>query len=142
MSGFEYINHHNGWAMAIAGALIVFTGLSVLSFIISQLHKIVRFFEKKSETPTVTVTEPCVEASASDALTLDDLSDLDQIAKLYKPLVDQLEQPFALSALYQLANAENIPHPHLTIKYLRESNILVAQEADLFIWDQPKLVGT
>ena len=137
MSGFEYINQQNGWAMAFAGALIVFTGLTVLSIIISQLHKIVRFFEKRSEVPTTVTPESSIDESASEDSTACDLTNFEEIAQLYKPLAEQLEQPFELSALYKLANEEDLPHPHLTIKYLRESNILVAKEADLFIWDQP-----
>jgi hypothetical protein len=38
--GLEAITTHNGWAMSLAGALIVFAGLVVLSTVISQLHKI------------------------------------------------------------------------------------------------------
>jgi len=41
--GLQAIAAHNGWAMALAGALIVFSGLVILSFVISQLHKILMF---------------------------------------------------------------------------------------------------
>ena len=41
MYGLEAINAHNGWAMALTGAIIVMTGRTVLSTIISQLHRIV-----------------------------------------------------------------------------------------------------
>ncbi|MBW1726140.1 MAG: OadG family protein [Deltaproteobacteria bacterium] len=39
MYGLQAIAAYNGWAMALAGALIVFSGLVILSFVISQLHK-------------------------------------------------------------------------------------------------------
>jgi hypothetical protein len=39
--GIEAIEAANGWAMAIAGALIVMAGLAILSLVISQLHKLV-----------------------------------------------------------------------------------------------------
>ncbi len=45
-TGIENITAHNGWAMAITGGLIVFAGLSLLSFAIAQLHKIILFIEK------------------------------------------------------------------------------------------------
>jgi len=35
--------------MAITGPLIVMSGLTILSIIISQLHKIVAMFDKKSK---------------------------------------------------------------------------------------------
>ena len=47
MYGLEAISFHNGWAMALAGALIVFAGLVVLSTVIAQLHKILTFWEKR-----------------------------------------------------------------------------------------------
>ena len=49
MYGLEAISAQNGWAMAIAGALIVMAGLTVLSFVISQLHKIAALLEKGVE---------------------------------------------------------------------------------------------
>ncbi len=49
MYGLEAINAYNGWAMAITGPLIVMGGLSILSIIISQLHKVVALFDKKEE---------------------------------------------------------------------------------------------
>ena len=49
--GFDAISAHNGWAMALAGALIVLSGLAVLSFVISQLHKVVALLEKRDEKP-------------------------------------------------------------------------------------------
>ncbi|UCH23428.1 MAG: OadG family protein [Deltaproteobacteria bacterium] len=47
MYGFENIATHNGWAMAAAGAVIVLCGLAVLSFVISQLHKLLNFLENR-----------------------------------------------------------------------------------------------
>ena len=49
MFGLKAVSAHNGWAMAAAGAIIVMCGLSVLAFIISQLHKIVGLFEEKKK---------------------------------------------------------------------------------------------
>ena len=49
MYGLEAINASNGWAMAITGPLIVISGLTILSIIISQLHKLVAIFDKKAK---------------------------------------------------------------------------------------------
>ncbi|MEN8212519.1 MAG: OadG family protein [Thermodesulfobacteriota bacterium] len=40
MYGLEAINANNGWSIAVVGVTIVFSGLVMLSFVISQLHKI------------------------------------------------------------------------------------------------------
>ena len=51
MYGIEAISAANGWAMACVGALIVFLGLSMLSFAIAQIHKLMPFFECHSVPP-------------------------------------------------------------------------------------------
>ena len=53
MYGIQAITAHNGWAMALAGALIVFSGLIVLSFAISHLHKLLKIFEKQKVSAVV-----------------------------------------------------------------------------------------
>ncbi len=40
MFGIDNITNNNGWAMAVVGASTVFLRLVVLSFVISQIHKI------------------------------------------------------------------------------------------------------
>ena len=47
MYGFENITANNGWAMAVIGATIVFAGLVVLSFAISQIHKVLALWDKR-----------------------------------------------------------------------------------------------
>ena len=49
MFGFENITANNGWAMAVVGASIVFVGLVILSFVISQIHVILNLWERKDE---------------------------------------------------------------------------------------------
>ena len=49
MFGIENITNHNGWAMAAVGATIVFSGLVILSFVISQIHKILRFWDDREK---------------------------------------------------------------------------------------------
>ena len=45
MYGFDAINANDGWSIAAVGIIIVFTGLVLLSFIISQLYKVLDFIE-------------------------------------------------------------------------------------------------
>jgi Na+-transporting methylmalonyl-CoA/oxaloacetate decarboxylase gamma subunit len=122
---FELISANNGWAMALAGALIVMTGLSILSFIISQLHRLVAVFEKK-EVASVEATPEKIPEKFPDSL--------DKVAALYEPLVKQLPESFGLEALFALTQKNNFPHPHLTIRSLREAGLLVAQGEGQFSW--------
>ncbi len=139
MYGFEAINAHNGWSMAIVGASIDFAGLIILSIIISQLHKILEFWEKRKS------TEKDDEKShqGSGAKTVKGKSipeifpqDILEVAKLYVPLIEQIGKTFQLTELYRLAQESNYPHPHLTITTFRQEGILSPIEDGLFTWNQ------
>ena len=128
MFSIQNIAANNGWAMALAGALIVMTGLTVLSFIISQLHRMVGFMEKKekaAETEPVGIPAQFPESVEAQAI-------------LYEPLIKQLPEPFALSALYSLTRDNDFPHPHLSIRAFREAGILVSKGEGLFSWNATK----
>ena len=125
MFSFELITANNGWAMALAGALIVMTGLSVLSFIISQLHRLVDLIEKKETTPKATEPDRIPEIFPDS---------LEDVAALYEPLVKQLPENFGIEALFQLTRENNYPHPHLTIRSFRDAGILISQGEGQYAW--------
>lgn len=137
--GFEAISHYNGWAMALAGGLIVFSGLVVLATVISQLHKVILFFEngvfslnnKKSSVPDRTT-----DTENEEAETLQNL-DINQIISLYWPLADKLGESFELTQLYETSQSKGLPHPHLSIKELRQSAVLLPLGDGIFCWNQP-----
>ena len=139
MYGLEAISAYDGWAMAIAGPLIVMSGLAILALVISQLHKVVDILErneKKQEemkaSATDTVAEDLPDVTAPDRLP----SDISEAATIYQPLIDRLEQPFQLKELYKIAQKNNFPHPYLTITSFREAGILVNVGEGLFSWNQ------
>jgi len=137
--GLEAISAYNGWSMAIVGPLIVISGLAILAFLISQLHKVVALLEKLEEKrkqtkalATQTEVEDKPELIVPDRLP----SDINETATIYQPLIDQLEQPFQLKELYEIAQKNNFPHPYLTIKSFREAKMLVNAGEGLFTWNQ------
>jgi hypothetical protein len=137
--GLKAISAYNGWAMAVAGALIVLSGLAILSFIISQLHKVVAFLEyrkeKRKQRKELSIslrTEKKQEWVIPDQIP----TDIGEAAGIYRPLIDQLEQPFRLSQLYEISRQNNLPHPHLTIRSFREAGILVNAGDGFFTWNQ------
>ena len=136
--GLEAIAAANGWAMALAGALIVLSGLTVLSIVISQLHKVVAVIkkEKVQSVESTPITEKFVE-SKDPATPIDgtDLLSIEGATSAYKSLIDQLEAPFELKALYALGQANDYPHVHITIKSLRAAGLLIPKGGGLFNWD-------
>ena len=125
MLGLEAISAHNGWAMAVTGIIIVMCGLSVLAFIISQLHKVIGLFEEKQK------AAPHFAQPAAD---IDILNDLAVTTLLYQPLTAELGDSFPLAQLYRIFERESLPHPHLTISALREAEYLLPSGDGFFIW--------
>jgi hypothetical protein len=136
--GLHAIAVHNGWAMALAGSLIVFSGLVVLSFVISQLHKILNIFEKKhvAQEPKTLDMEP-PEEKPWISLPKQFPTDIKEVAHLYKPLVEDLGETFYLSQLYEMSKKNNFPHPHITLTAFRESKILIPDGDGVFTWNPP-----
>ena len=129
---FARISASNGWAMALTGAVLVMLGLATLSLIISQLHKIISFFEKA---PTTTdETKHQGKLAADTHMDADYLMDPEVTVKLYQALTADLGDPFDLAKLYQLAVEDQLLHPHLTLRTLRESGWLVPAGEGTFTW--------
>ena len=140
MYGLKAITAYNGWAMALAGAVIVFSGLVVLSFVISQLHKVLMFFEKKSVGVQQNIEIPAVEPSEDTTgflLPEPFPTDINEIVRLYTPLVETLGESFYLSSLYENLRKNDFPHPHITLTALRETKILIPDGDGVFTWNPP-----
>ena len=135
MYGLDAINAANGWSMALVGILIVFTGLSLLSFVISQLHKFLPSVEKTDERPVESVPSPQKMPGPVESCP----TDLKVQAALFEPMIEELASNFPLTELYAQAKEYNIPHPHLSISALREATILVPLGDGVFSWDKERL---
>ena len=140
MYGLEAINAANGWAMAAVGAIIVFSGLVVLSFVISQLNRILSFWEN-----LISNFKKNHKAKQTDELQDEDNavvpylipSDIKEAARFYSHLIEDLDQPFELTRLYAISQQKGFPHPHITISNFRQANILLPAGDGLFTWSQP-----
>ncbi len=125
MLGLEAISANNGWSMAIIGTCIVMSGLAGLAFIISQLHRIIRLFEKKAVVAAVH-TEPPAD--------IDILKDIGGAFRAYQLMTADLGESFQLARLYEAFEKKNLPHPHLTINALREAGYLLPLGGGVFSW--------
>lgn len=143
MFGIDNITNNNGWAMAVVGASTVFVGLIVLSFVISQIHKILELWEnrgKKSNGKKETARLAEKEKSAPPAVNANRLPTISELISIYRPLVEQLAEPFQLVQLYEKTKEMDLPHAHLSIKSLQEADILVAQGDGTFAWNKLKAI--
>lgn len=138
VTGLEAITAQNGWAMAITGAIIVMCGLTILSFIISQLHKFIAIFEKKTNTD-VPAREKPAPSFANRAAEVDILNDLAAASRIYQSLTEDGPEKFQLTTLYTLCQKEQLPHPHITIRALRDAGYLLPAEEGIFYWKQSQV---
>jgi Na+-transporting methylmalonyl-CoA/oxaloacetate decarboxylase gamma subunit len=121
LTGIEAITHYNGWAMAVVGATIVISGLAILALVISQLHKVIYLLEKKKKVPIEEASEGILKRSKPADK---DITNIEFTLELYQPLLEELDEQFQLADLYALAQKYNLPHPHLSIRCMRESGKL------------------
>ena len=141
MFGFQNITANNGWAMAVVGASIVFLGLVVLSFVISQVHKILKLWEQRDELLNRHKKQAQIEEAKPIKAPVPIQRHLPSVADLTsidRPLVEQLNQPFDLLQLFEISNKMDLPHPHLSLKYLQQAGVLVPQGDGTFTWDNQK----
>ncbi len=141
MFGIENITNNNGWAMAAVGATIVFSGLVVLSFVISQIHKILQLWEDRAKILDRFKKPAAVEeAEEFDTLIYEErhLPEVNELVRVYSPLAEKLQSPFKLSELFEIANQADMPHPHLSIQRLQEAKVLIAEGDGTFTWNKLK----
>ncbi len=127
--------------MAAVGASIVFMGLVALSFVISQIHKLLKLWDDRQKIIDRFKTKVPADADVTEAVDARvyeerHLPAVDELASIYQPLIDKLEEPFKLSQLFEIANKNDVPHPHLSIQRLQEAGLLVAQGDGTFTWNK------
>ncbi len=136
MYGIEAINAANGWNLAALGILVVFLSLIILSIIISQLHRILAVWDKKEDLLPggMTVDRSQIRGNEKAASSGREETvphphvcpgDINEIAAIWAPLAEKIDDPFLLADLYKLAVKNDFPHPHMTIQRLWQENILV-----------------
>jgi hypothetical protein len=134
--GLENISANNGWAIAVLGAGIVFTGLAVLSLVISQIHRILKYFENRGEPQAPPRPEPEGVPKEKPPGTIHRLPEPKELVSIYRPLVEGLDEPFQLALLYEKAAKIDLPHTHISISRLREAGVLESQGEGDFVWNQ------
>lgn len=134
---FSRIAAHNGWSIASLGITITITCLAVLSMIISKVPLLVAFFDRigglinKNELPIIETPATAPAAPEYDFST----DGARQIAAVYMDCAKALGESFHLPDLYRVSQEKGLPHPHLTIKTLRESGLLLAEGNGRFKWN-------
>jgi hypothetical protein len=134
--GLEAINNNNGWEYALLGICIVFSGLVILSLVISQLHKLLNVWDNRASLFEALKSRPKAVPSPGESETRPArLSEsLVEITRQYGMLVDRIGEPFALPKLLTLAEKSGLHRPHATINELLQAGIIVPDETGYYLW--------
>jgi hypothetical protein len=73
---------------------------------------------------------------AQQSAEADILHDLDAAARIYQALLGSGEKEFSLQKLYKTCAKEQMPHPHLTIRALRDTGLLLPSGEGMYHWKQ------
>lgn len=112
--------------------LLVTLALALLAYLFSQRQKIASFFKLKKG---IEVEAPRQPAGAVMQANIDLLSDLTGAAQQCRRIAAEFGAGFKLAELYRLLENSDWPHPHLTIRSLRENGLLVPAGEGLFGWN-------
>ncbi|QTA93311.1 OadG family protein [Desulfonema magnum] len=147
MNGLEAIAAHNGWAISVVGVSIVFTGLTLLSLTISQLHKVIKFWDErdkfsqqvkqlwKKEEPREEKEEEEEEETIPDFCLA---QDIDEITRQFKLLTKRIGEPFPLPKLLEISERCGLFRPHSAINYLLRTERILPDGKGYFYWNENK----
>ncbi|MCP3944765.1 MAG: OadG family protein [Desulfobacteraceae bacterium] len=143
MYGLEAINANNGWATSVVGITIVFSGLVVLSLVISQLYKALDLYENPQK-----IRDWFSRAKRSDKFLETEVplfvltEEQKEIIKQFALLVRTLEDHFSLPRLFELAQISGVKNFHSNLNILLKSAIIFPDKEGFFCWDQDMYIKT
>ncbi|WP_299979005.1 OadG family protein [Desulfobacula sp.] len=141
MYGLEAINANNGWAISVVGVSIVFSGLVMLSLVISQLHKVLALWEDPSKIKALFKAKQSEDQS--DKLQEKEIVDQAVFTESQKEVVRQfgllirtMEDHFSLPRLLHLAQISDLKNPHSNLNNLLETKIIIPDGSGFFTWEK------
>lgn len=136
MIGIEAIIQHNGFDMAAVGITIVFTALVTLSLIISQLHKLLTFWDNRAawKQKIFRMFVPR-EPEAGPSPHVQHVPGSAEAARQFYMLIQATGEPFSLPRLLRTAEACGIRHPHAKASRLIEQNLIIPDQKGFYLWN-------
>ena len=133
MVGLEAISAHNGWAMSVLGISIVFTGLLLLSFAVSQIHKALGFWDNCCQRIKKLRQGKNKQNAVTPDLTLPD--DVKESARQFKLLIELTGEPFLLSKLLDFSEKCGLLHTHSSVNNLLKAKLIIPDGMGYFLWN-------
>lgn len=136
MYGLDAISAHNGWQLAALGTSIVFTGLIILSLAISQIHKILEFWDKRY-TYYQRIKKLVQRKHRSEAIVSDPVlpKNVKGFVHQFKLLIEQIGEPFPLPKLLDFSEKCGFPHSHSSVNDLLQAKLIIPDGKGYFLWN-------
>ncbi len=136
MYGFDAISANNGWSIAAVGIIIVFSGLVVLSFIISQLYKVLDFIENPKRFEFLSPKKSVAKKKKHTLLSL--TKNQKESAKQFNLIIKTMEEHFALPKLLRIAEVSGLGEPYNNLNNLLDAGIVEPDTEGYFIWNKDR----
>ena len=136
MLGMEAISAHNGWAIAIVGISIVFTGLVSLSLLLSMLPKILELWEDKSRLINHTKERLVAKDQQSKVETPGtSIINMEEAVRHFEFLIRWMGgEPFSLPRLLDMATKRGLARPHSTLNALLHEKYIIPNGKGFYTW--------
>ncbi len=138
MYGLAAINANNGWAISVVGISIVFTGLVVLSLVISQLHKVLDFYENPQKIKEFFAPKPAPESEVEEAPKEPLSKSRKEAVRQFEMLAQTLDDHFSLPRLLHLAETRGVDHPHSHLNFLLKTGVIRPDKDGYHTWDSQR----
>ena len=137
MYGLDAISAHNGWQLAALGTSIVFAGLIILFLAISQIHKILEFWDKR-DTYYQSIKKLVHRKHRSEATFSDPVlpKNVKGSVRQFKLLIEQIGEPFPLPKLLDFSEKCGFPHSHSSVNDLLKAKLIIPDGKGYFLWNQ------
>lgn len=136
MYGLEAISNHNGWAMAVVGISIVFSGLLVLSFAISQLHKFIDLWENRKA--HLQNMKELLQTKVKEEKPDYNFSFSRDVEESVHLITKRMGEPFSLPRLIDISKKFGLATPHSTINELIKADLIIPDGKGYFYWNTKK----
>lgn len=135
MFGFEAIIAHDGLGISVIGISIVFVSLILLSFAVSQIHKLIGLWDKKNTSYQRLKKPQQKDQKTPPVSELTVPQDVQRASRQFKLLIEWMGEPFPLPKLLDLSEKCGLSRPHSTINELLKCELIIPDENGYFIWN-------
>jgi len=134
--GLDAISANNGWSIAAVGIIIVFSGLVILAFVISQLHKVLAFIENPDRFGFLSRKKSIDETkeSALPVLTKKQKEPARQLCLI----LDTMEDHFPLPKLIRMAEVSGLDQPYENLNNLLDTGIIEPDSDGFFLLNKDR----